>query len=62
METVLQELNRRFPFTAGLMGERLTEAIAANWDSLDQVDLAHMFKRMAMYVAAHEGANAHQAT
>ena len=53
-ETVLQELNRRFPYTQGLTGEALDEVIAANWDSMDETDKAHMFKRMAMYVASHD--------
>jgi hypothetical protein len=54
-ETVLQELNRRFPFTTGLSGEALASSIANEWEALDYTDVAHMFRRMAMYVAAHEG-------
>ncbi len=52
-ETVWHELNRRFPFTAGLSGEALDEAIAAHWDEIDPTELAHMFKRMAMFVESH---------
>lgn len=50
-ETVLQELNRRFPFTTGLQGEALVEAIAANQDDMDMNAVWHMFKRLASFAA-----------
>lgn len=54
-ETVLQELNRRFPFTKGLEGQALASAVAVNWSIMDPIDVFGMFRRMAMYVAAHDG-------
>lgn len=52
--TVLADLNERFPFTVGLSGQPLADAIAANWDTMDDLDKAQIFKRMAMYVAVHD--------
>jgi hypothetical protein len=54
MDTVLGDLNRRLPFTEGLSGEKLADAIAKNWYNIDPFEKMHLFKRMAMYVTQHE--------
>jgi hypothetical protein len=56
VDNLLADLNRRLPFTKGLTGEALADAIAKNWFNIDPFDKQHLFKRFAMDVAQREAA------